>query len=81
MHKKTAVSARETAVMPLRLLCLLGCFYRAGSCASATFDALICVDLVLAVAFGDSFYRAFCCASAAADASITNYICHTFFLL
>ena len=59
----------------------MGSFDRAGSCASAALDALFSVDLVLAVSLGDSLYGAVICASAAADASITNYICHVFFLL
>jgi len=59
----------------------MGGFYGAGTSASTALDALFSVDLVLAVSLGDSFYGAGRCASATADASITNYICHVFFLL
>ena len=59
----------------------MGGFYWAVICASTALDALFSVVLVLAVSLGDSLYGAVICASAAADASITNYICHVFFLL
>ncbi len=49
---------------------------RAGSRASAAIYASVRVDLVLAVALGDSAYRAFAGAGTTADASIGNYICH-----
>ena len=62
-------------------LCLLGCIYGAGTCASSAVDAVISINNVLAVAFSDSTNGAVCCASTACDASITNYICHKFILL
>ena len=66
---------------PIIGLSLLGSFYGAVVCASAAFDALFCINNVLAVAFLDSFYRAVLCASTTADASIGNYICHCLCLL
>jgi len=51
-------------------LFLSRCSYGACICASAAADALISVDNVLAVAFGNARNRAAVCASAAADALI-----------
>lgn len=59
-----------------KLLCL-GCFNRASAFASAAVDALVCIDNVFAVLFGDAVYGAFLCASAAADALFcVNDVCH-----
>ena len=59
-------------------LFLNGSAYGAGFSANAAFDALFGIDLILAVAFGNSLYRALCCASTASDASISNLISHIF---
>ncbi len=48
----------------------------ASTRASAAIYASVRVDLILAVALGDSADRAFAGAGTAADASIGNYICH-----
>ncbi len=54
---------------------------RASICAGTALNALVCVDNIFAVAFGDSFNRAFCRTSAAGDAVVRNLICHLNFLL
>lgn len=51
-----------------RILILLRCFYGAYTCARAAFKALIGVDNVFAVFFGNSAYRALVCAAAASEA-------------
>ena len=55
-----------------------GCLNRTCVCASAALDALVCVDLVLAVAFNNSAYRASIYTSAARNASVGNLVCHTY---
>ena len=57
-------------------LFLYGSTNGAGICARAAADALISVDNVLAVAFGDAANRASICTSATADAFIGNLVCH-----
>lgn len=57
-------------------LLLYGSANGAGSGASAAFDALVGVDHVLAIAFGDRVHGALGLASAAADAFVGNYVCH-----
>ena len=51
---------------------------RAASCAGTAFDALIGIDLVLAVALGDGANRAVAGTSAAHNARITNFISHNY---
>ena len=63
--------------LQFRLLFSVSCFHRADASASTAINALVGIDLVLAVAFSDSFLRAFAGASAAADALIIDYICHS----
>ena len=57
-------------------LFLGGSAYRAGLGANAAFDALVSVDDVLAVAFGNGFLGAFAGAGAAHDAFIGNFVSH-----
>jgi hypothetical protein len=53
-----------------------GSGHRASLCASTALDALVSVDLVLAIAFLDCVYRASLCASTASNALIGNLVCH-----
>ena len=53
---------------------------RASLSARAAAYALVCIDNVLTVLFGDSANGAFCCASAASDAFAGNLVCHDEFL-
>ena len=57
-------------------LFLSGSVYGASICARTAADALISIDDVLTVAFGNARYGASICASAAADALIGNLVCH-----
>lgn len=58
-------------------LLLLDSRYGALSCACATLNALILIDLELAVSHGDSSNGALSLARSTADASIANLICHS----
>ena len=58
----------------------LGSLNGASVCARAAVDALVSVDLVLAVSLVDSLGGAVLCASAAGDAIIANLVCHCSFL-
>jgi hypothetical protein len=49
---------------------------RAGTGAGAAIDAIVLIDNVLAVLFGDAAYGALVSASAAGDALIGNLVCH-----
>ena len=55
---------------------LLDSTYRALSCACSAVDALLGIDLELAVCHGDSANGALSLARTAADTSVTNLICH-----
>ena len=57
-------------------LFLYGCSYGASVSTCAAADALISVDNVLAVAFGNAINGATVSASAAADAFVSNLVCH-----
>ncbi len=57
-------------------LFLSRCSYGASVCTVTAADALISVDNVLAIAFGNARSGATVCASAAADALIGNLVCH-----
>lgn len=59
-----------------RPLSLFGSAHGAGISASAAIDALIRINYILAVAFGDRFHGATVGASAASDARIRNLVCH-----
>ena len=54
----------------------LGSLNGASVCARAAVDALVSVDLVLAVSLVDSLGGAVLSASAAGDAIIANLVCH-----
>ena len=54
----------------------LGSLNGASVCAGAAVDALVSVDLVLAVSLVDGLGGAVLCASAAGDAIIANLVCH-----
>jgi hypothetical protein len=54
----------------------LGRVHRTVLSAGAAINALVGVDLVLAVTFGDGFHRTVLCAYAAGDAVVTNLVCH-----
>ena len=58
------------------VLFLRGGTHGADIGASAAIDALVGIDFILAVAFGNRLHGAFGFASAAADAFIGNLICH-----
>jgi 3-oxoacyl-ACP reductase-like protein len=58
----------------------LGSLNVASVCARAAVDALVSVDLVLAVSLVDSLGGAVLSASAAGDAIIANLVCHCSFL-
>ena len=77
--KKNRTGRTDTVDTPFRLL-LSGSTNGAGISTSAAFDALIGIDLELAVTFGNGFYGAFTCASAASDAFIGNFVCHSIHL-
>ena len=53
---------------------------RANACARTATNALISVDLVLAVALADALYGAFCLASTASNAIVINLISHDSYL-
>lgn len=55
---------------------LCGSSYGANACASAAVETCVSVDLILAVAFGNSACRALCSTSAAGNAIIRNFISH-----
>ena len=57
-------------------LSLNRCANRAGTGAGTAIDAVVSVDNVLAVGFGDAAYGALVSASAAGDALIGNLISH-----
>ena len=59
----------------------IGSAYRTYAVASTALDASLCVDLILAVALGNSVNGALVCASAAADAIVTDLISHNTNLL
>ena len=65
--------------MLCKRLLLRGCSNGANACAGSAAYANISVDLILAVAFGNSSNGALSSASAAADAGFGNYKCHSFF--
>ena len=52
------------------------CANRTYAVARTAIDALVSVDVVLAVAFSDSFYRALVNASTAHNAFVTNNVSH-----
>ena len=60
----------------VEVLTLGDCIARANSCAAATADAGVGIDLV-DFTLGDCLYRANRLASAASDAVITNYVGHS----
>lgn len=59
---------------------LNGSFNGAYAGAGAALDALVGIDLELAVALCDSVYGTFCSASAACDASVGDFISHDKYL-
>jgi hypothetical protein len=65
----------------LERLLSLGSTHGAGIGASAAIDAQVSVDLVLAVALGDSGNGAALGASAASDARISDLVSHGYYLL
>ena len=81
-HKKEVVKLTTSsyAVIIFRL-CLRNSFSRALGSASAAVDAGICIDYILAVSFGNCICRTLSLACTTHYTIITNYICHSFFLL
>jgi hypothetical protein len=63
------------------VLCFLGSANRASLSTSTARYAGICIDLILAVTFGDAAHRASFNASAACYAIVTDLVCHLNFLL
>jgi hypothetical protein len=63
------------------VLCFLGSANRASLRASTARNAGICIDLILAVTFGDAAHGASFNASAACYAIVTDLVCHLIFLL
>jgi hypothetical protein len=55
--------------------------YRASLSTSTAANALVSVDLVLAVYLADCFGGASLCTCAACNASIRNLVCHDMYLL
>jgi hypothetical protein len=63
------------------VLCFLGSANRASLSTSTARYAGICIDLILAVTFGDAAHGASFNASAACYAIVTDLVCHLIFLL
>jgi len=57
-------------------LFLSGCANRTCVCARTAANALVSIDYVFAITFGDATGRTCILASAAADALIGNFVCH-----
>ena len=79
--EKKVLLQKATALIPKNLdrpsLFSSGSGNRASLCASATLNALVCIDLIFAIALFDSTYRASLCACATSDALIRNLVCHS----
>ena len=60
----------------VRILVGSGCLNRASLSTCAALDALVCVDLELAVALSDCANGASIYTCTASDASVCNLVCH-----
>ena len=58
---------------------LLDGSYGTSACAASTVDALLGIDLKLAVAHADSSNGAVSLACSTSNTSISNYICHSIY--
>ena len=76
-HTPLACSVEESGiVLDQCILLSLSCRNRARVSAGTAINALVSVDLVLAVTLVDSFSGAVLCAVAARDAIVRNDVCH-----
>lgn len=64
------------AFLYLSRLFLAGCAYGTCFCTGTAANALVSVDLVLIVSFGNATYGTCGSACAACDAVVTDYVCH-----
>jgi len=79
--KRTVITPPASLLGSKDVLCFLGSANRASLSTSTARYAGICIDLILAVTFGDAAHGASFNASAACYAIVTDLVCHLIFLL
>lgn len=86
MRRTTTLYKAKTVAEPRRFLTIVfqsvlsGSLNRANTCAGSAIDALIGIDNIFSVFFGNAGYGAVVCAGSAADALFgINYIRHSIF--